>query len=69
MIEQWITEGFRPLTNVSTKMPPEIGESILWRDVKTSKRGYPSTKVEHFHGKVRGLTVEQQSQELYVYID
>ena len=69
MVEHWISTGFRPLTNISTKVPPEIGESVLWRGVKTGRRGQPSTKVEHFHGKVRGLSVDTQSQELYLYID
>ena len=69
MVEQWISEGFQRLTNLSNKQPPEVGESVLWRGVKTGKRGHPSTKVEFFHGKVRGLSLDDQSHELYIYID
>ena len=43
MVEHWISTHFQPLTNVSTKIPPEIGESVLWRGVKTGRRGHPST--------------------------
>ena len=67
MIEHWISTQFHPLTDLSTKEPAEIGESVLWRGVKTGHRGQPSTAVEHFHGKVRHVVVEDDT-ELYFYI-
>ena len=66
-VEQWIAETFRPLNNLSLKTPPEIGESILWRGVKTGPRGNPSTKVEFFNAKVRHVGVEDD--EIYIYVD
>ena len=68
MIEHWISTQFHPLTDLSTKEPAEIGESVLWRGVKTGHRGHPSTAVEHFHGKVRHVAVEDDT-ELYFYVD
>ena len=38
MVEHWISSGFRQLTNISTKIPPEVGERVLWRGVKTGRR-------------------------------
>ena len=64
-IESWIQCTFRKLTNLSTKCPPEVGESVLWRGVNAGNHGY--TTVEHFNGKVRGVQVE--NNELYIYID
>ena len=66
-IESWIQSTYRKLTNLSTKIPPEVGESVLWRNVKTGKHGQPSTKVEYFHGKVKAVHVEDN--EMYIYID
>ena len=66
-VEAWMAEAFRPLTNLSTKVPAEIGESVLWRGVKLGKHGNPSTKCEWFNGKVRWLAFEKG--ELYLYID
>ena len=48
--------------------PPEVGESVLWRGVKTGKHGNPSTKCEYFNGEVRHMQVEEDG-ELYLYID
>ena len=62
-----MAEEFRPLTNLSTKVPPEIGESVLWRGVKVGKHGNPSTKCEWFNGKVWHTGVE--SGEIFLYID
>ena len=67
-VEEWMTTGYKPLTNISQKIPPEVGESILWRGVKTGKKGCLSTKVEYFNGKVRHVEVEDDG-ELYVYLD
>ena len=64
-IESWMQESYRKLTNLSTKSPPEIGESVLWRGFKPGKHSYH--KFEHFNGKVRGVTVEDN--EWYIYVD
>ena len=66
-VEMWMESGFRKLTNISTKMPPEVGESVLWRGVKTGRHGQPSTKCEWFNGKVRYVQVEEN--EVFLYID
>ena len=66
-VEEWMQSGFRKLTNLSTKSPPEVGESVLWRGVKTGRHGQPSTKCEWFNGKVRHVVVEEN--EVYLYID
>ena len=52
-VESWIAEIFKPLTSISTKMPAEIGESVLWRGVKTGASGAPATKCEWFIGDHR----------------
>ena len=67
-VEEWVSSNFKPLTNLSTKTPPEIGENILWRGVKTGKAGCPSTKCEYFNGKVRSLQVDEHG-ELFLYLD
>ena len=68
VVEQWIQTGFRPLTNFSSKVSPEVGESVLWRGVCKGRQGGPSTKVEHFHGKVRHVAVDER-HELFLYVD
>ena len=68
-VEQWVTENFKPLENISTKVPPEIGESVLWRGVKVGKHGGASTKVEYFNGTVHHVQVDPTDNECYVYID
>ena len=68
LVEQWVSENFKQLTNISTKIPPQIGESVLWRGVKTGRAGNPSTSCEYFNGKVRMLRVEEDN-ELYLYVD
>ena len=30
-IDEWMSTGFQPLSQISKKMPPEVGESVLWR--------------------------------------
>ena len=67
-VERWIAGCFRPLTNISTKMPPEIGESVLWRGVKTGAAGNPSTVAEWFNGKVRYIAFDAAG-EMWVYVD
>ena len=37
-VEAWMS-GFKPLTNIRSKCPPEVGDSILWRGVKSGPRG------------------------------
>ena len=32
-VEEWMSSGFRQLTNISTKCLPEGGDSVLWRGV------------------------------------
>ena len=67
-VEDWMRQTFRPLKNMSTKIPPEVGESVLWRGVKIGKNGNPSTKCEYFNGTIRSMQVEPNN-ELYFYID
>ena len=67
-VEDWLRSGFKKLKNISTKTPPEVGEPVLWRGVKTGSKGGLPTKVEHFNGKVRGVNVEADG-ELYIYVD
>ena len=67
LVEEWVSGSFKQLTNISTKIPPEIGESVLWKGVKKSKSGNPSTTCEYFNGKVRMMQVEDN--ELYLYVD
>ena len=57
-VEEWVSSCCRPLTNISTKTPPEVGESVLWRGARTARSGQPSTKCEYFNGKLRHLQVE-----------
>ena len=66
-IETWLRQSYRPL-EVSHNNPPEIGECVLWRGVRTGKSGQPSTTVEYFNGTVRYLKVTNEG-ELYVYVD
>ena len=66
-IESWMQSSFRKLTNISTQSPPDVGDSVLWRGVRTGKRGHVSTKNEYFNGKVRGMSWE--GNELYIYVD
>ena len=44
-----------------------MGESVLWRGVKTGKQGGVSTKLEYFNGKVHQIYVEDG--EVYLYVD
>ena len=67
-VEEWMRSGFKKLTNISTKSPPEVGEPVLWRGVRTGKQGGMSTKVEFFNGKVRYMQVEEDN-EVYLYVD
>ena len=67
-VESWISGCFKPLTNISTKMPPEIGESVLWRGVKMGAAGNPSTVAEWFNGKVRHIAFDTAG-EMWVYVD
>ena len=68
VVEQWIQTGFRPLTSFSSKVLPDVGESVLWRGVCKGRKGGPSTPVEHFHGKVRHVAVDER-HELFLYVD
>ena len=51
-IEHWGATHFTPRTRLSTKMPPEAGESVLERGVKTGRGGQSSTKVQYVRCKV-----------------
>ena len=68
LVEEWVSTNFKSLLNISTKTPPEVGDNVLWRGLKTSKRGGPSTAVEFFNGKVHHMQMEADN-ELYLYID
>ena len=68
-IEQWLAESFKPLKNLSQNLPPEVGEDILWRGFKVGPRGGASTQTEYFNGKVRALNFDNESHELFVYVD
>ena len=67
-VEEWITEGFKWLTNISTNMPPRVGDSILWRSITSGPRGQPPTKTEYFSTKVRYTAVDSDG-ELWCYVD
>ena len=67
-VEEWVATEFSPLTNISTNLPPSVGETVLWRGVKTGRRGHPSTKVEHFQGRVCHVEVDAD-HEVYLYVD
>ena len=67
LVEEWLRDWYTPVENLSGKIPPEIGESILWRGVAKGKSGGPSTKVEHFHGRVRQVAVEDDGT--FVFLD
>ena len=66
-VEGWIQSGFTQLVNLSSKIPPEIGESILWKGLRRGKSGGPSTKEEFFHGRIRHVTVE--NDEIFLFLD
>ena len=68
LVELWVSQDFKKLSNISTKIPPEVGESVLWRGVKRGKSGNPFTTCEYFNGKVRMVEVEAD-HELYLYVD
>ena len=68
LVEQWVSENYKRLSNISTKIPPEVGESVLWRGVKTGRSGNPSTTVEYFNGNGRMVDVEED-HEVYLYVD
>ena len=64
-----MTTNYKRRTNISTKSPPEVGESVLWRGVKKGRKGHPSTKCEYFNGTVRQMGVDEEDNELYLYLD
>ena len=66
-IQGWISANYRRLTNLCVQKPPNVGDSILWRGVKTGRSGGTSTTVEHFNAVVRHI--EQQDGETFVYVD
>ena len=68
IVENWISTCFRLLTDICTKIPPEIGESVLWRGARIGRLGQPSNQVEHRQGKVRQLEVDH-SADLYLHLD
>ena len=67
MVEEWVSSSFTKLRNISAKVPPEVGESVLWRRVKTGRAGFPSTTCEYFNGKVHRVEVEDN--EIYLHVD
>ena len=42
-VEEWMSNSYKPLQNISKKNPPEVGESVLWRNMKRGRSGNPST--------------------------
>ena len=66
-VEEWIESGYTRLVDLSSKIPPEIGESILWKGLRKGKSGGPSTKVEFFHGRIRFVSVEEN--DIYLFLD
>ena len=68
LIELWMQENFTPLMNLSTNNPPEVGDDILWRGLKTGPNGNPSTKCEYFNAKVHSVGFGKD-EELYLYVD
>ena len=63
-----MSNSYKPLQNISKKNPPEVGESVLWRNVKKGRSGIASTKCEYFNATVREVVVEEDC-ELYLYLD
>ena len=69
-VEEWMRSSFRPITNLDTNdrsFPPEVGDNILWRGVKTGPHGQPSTKCEYFNAKVRHRAFDKDG--LWFYVD
>ena len=67
IVEEWVQNEITELVNSSGKILAEIGESILWREVRKGKSGGPSTREEHFHGRVRYVSVE--NDEIFLFLD
>ena len=59
-----MSSSFKPLTNISTNFPPEVGDSVLWRGVKIGPHGQPSTKCEYFNAKLRHKAVDSDNEFL-----
>ena len=59
---------FRPLTNISLRFPPEVGDSILWRGLKTGPNGQPSTKCEYFNAEVKHAVLDSDG-DTWVYVN
>ena len=55
------------MVNLSSKQPPEVGESILWKGIRKGKSDGPSTKEEFFHGRIRHVAVE--NDEIFLFLD
>ena len=66
-VERWIQDGFTKLVNLSSKEPPEVGESILWKGIRRGKSGGLSTKEEFFHGRIRHVSVENEN--IFLFLD
>ena len=67
LVDAWIARCFKPLKSLSTKIIPQIGESILIGGVKTGRAGRPT--VEYFAGKVFHIEVEGPTPNVFVHID
>ena len=54
-IDQWVKDNFTPMTNLSSEIPPRVGQQVLWRGMKKGRSGGDSTKVEYFNGTVHEI--------------
>ena len=67
-VEGWITETFKILS-ISTSMPPEIGETVLWTNVPVG--GPPKCsppRREYFHGIVRHTRTDESGVS-WIYVE
>ena len=63
-----MSQCFKPLTNISTSLSPDVGESVLWRGVKMGPNGQPSTKSEYFNATVRHKQTDSDN-EFWYYVN
>ena len=64
-IEAWYNETYRPL-QVSCRMPPVRGDTVLWKGLKRGRSGGISTQAEFSHGVVHGVVDDNIARFLEV---
>ena len=65
-VDEYVAANYRRLANLCSSTPPKVGDSVLWRGVKTGRAGGTSTSVEHFNAMVHGL--DTKDGETFVYV-